>query len=59
MKNISPIFFFCQIKKNEKSIKNSSQHSKNKKINDAKNKNARIENKNGVKNGIQKNVLLK
>ena len=58
MKNISPIFFFCQIKKNEKSI-NSSQHSKNKKINDAKNKNARIENKNGVRNGIQKNVLLK
>jgi hypothetical protein len=30
-----------------------------KKINDAKNKNARIENKNGVRNGIQKNVLLK
>ena len=35
------------------------RNTQKKKINDAKNKNARIENKNGVRNGIQKNVLLK
>jgi len=58
MKNISRIFFFF-IKKKEKSINSSRNTQKTKKINDAKNKNARIENKKWSQKRNLKNVLLR